>query len=248
MPPKKIGDGLEDSDVEEQARLAAEVERLRQSVLDIIEDRSETYEAVKYFVTRRVNRLTLEGLEKYASDYHKLDEFDSQLSTEYTAWVSKVNEEDLETADDILAPSKIEALFEEYGVTKDKAVEMFTQIVQTFASHMKVKEHLKFLTNQVSALDLPLPPSKEGSSVSGKGESYVKAKIPKIQVAVNDELKSLQTTFAESVEKRSLSLEDIEKGVAKLEKKIGEDSAFEKLLRELHGFEDCETTFEEAES
>ena len=136
------------------------------------------YEAVKYFVTRRVNRLTLESLEKHLSEYHKLDEFDSQLANEYTAWVSKVDEQELEKADDILAPTKIEALFEEYGTTKDKAVEMFTQIAQNFPAHMKVKEHLKFLTGQVSALDLPLP-SSSASSVSGKGELCVKGKIPK---------------------------------------------------------------------
>ena len=247
MPPKKGGEEGGDSDLEEQEKLTAEVERMRQSVLDIIEDRSTTYEAVKYFVSRRVNRLTLESLEKHVSDYHKLDEFDSQLANEYTAWVSKVNEQELEAAEDILAPSKIEALFEEYGTTKDKAVEMFTQIAQNFPGHIKVKEHLKFLSVQVSALDLPLPLSSS-SSVSGKGESYVKAKIPKIQVAVDDELEALQTIFSESVEKRSLSLEDIEKGVTKLERKIGEDSAFEKLLRELHGFDDCEDVFEEAET
>ena len=248
MPPKKSSDGdLEEGDLGEQAKLTAEVQRLRQSVLDIIEDRSATYEAVKYFVTRRVNRLTLETLEKHTSDYHKLDEFDSQLATEYTAWVSKVNEDDLETAEDLLAPSKIEALFEEYGATKDKAVEMFTQIAQAFPDHIKVKEHLKFLKSEVSALLLPLPPSSS-SSVSGKGETYVKGKIPKIEAAVQAELDALQTNLAKSVEQRSLSLGDIEKGVTKLERKIGEDSAFDKLLRELHGFEDCEAMFEEAET
>ena len=250
MPPKKSAaeEGLEDSDLEEQVRKAAEVARLRRSVMDILEDRSATYEDVKYFVTRRVNRLTLESLEKHTSDYHKLDEFDGQLATEYTAWVSKVNEEDLETADDVLAPSKIEALFEEYGDTKDRAVEMFTQLAQNFPGHLKVKEHLKFLTSQASTQDLPPLPASSASSVSEKGESYVKAKIPKVETAVNTELLALQTTFGESVENRSLSLEDIEKGVVKLEKKIGEDSAFDKLLRELHGFEDCEETFEEAET
>ena len=42
MPPKKSGVEGGDSDLEEQAKVTAEVERLRQSVLDIIEDRSDT--------------------------------------------------------------------------------------------------------------------------------------------------------------------------------------------------------------
>ena len=96
MPPKKSGDQSGESEMDEQVRLEAEalaeVERLRQGVIDIIEDRSTTYDAVKYFVTRRVNRLTLETLEKHTSDFHKLDEFDGQLATQYTEWVSKVNE------------------------------------------------------------------------------------------------------------------------------------------------------------
>ena len=144
----------------------AEVTRLRQTVIDLVRDRGPTYEAVKHFTTRRVNRLTLETLEKHTCDYHKLDELDGQLAAEYANYISKVEESELETAGDMLAPSKFEALFEEYGAIKDKAVEMFNNMAQTFPDHLKVKEHLKFLSSQVSALDLPLPASSESSSSS----------------------------------------------------------------------------------
>ena len=52
------GDGQHEAEAAALLAAQAEVTRLRQTVIDLVKDRGPTYEAVKYFTTRRVNRLT----------------------------------------------------------------------------------------------------------------------------------------------------------------------------------------------
>ena len=66
---------------------------------------------MKVFITKqKVNRLTLESLQKLTSDYHKLEELDSQLAVDYTTWIALVDEQALENAEDVLASSNVEGM------------------------------------------------------------------------------------------------------------------------------------------
>ena len=233
--PKKSGG---DDDQERNAGEAAEEELakrqavaadLKQAVEDTISAKSEAYNVIKQFIERgRVNRMTLENLQKLTINYHKLEEFDSQLADDYSAWSALVDEQALEDSGDPFAYSKFEALFDEYGEVKDKALELFGEIATQFPNHAKVKEHLSFLQRPVDTADLPSLPKTSISSVSGKGEAYVKAKIPKIQKSVEDTLANLQAVFAEPAEMRTVSLEDVERSLGDLEKKVAVDSAYDK--------------------
>ena len=259
--PKKSGGGDDETkeQQEERERNEAEVEQelarrqaeaadLRQAVEDTISDKSDAYNVIKQFTQRsRVNRMTLESLQKLTISYHKLEEFDSQLAADYSAWSAIVDEEALEKSSDPLAYSKVEALFEEYGEVKDKALELFEEIATQFPSNAKVKDHLSFLLKPVET-DLPPLPKSSISCASGKGEAYVKAKIPKIQKSVEDTFANLQSVFAEPADMRSVSLEDVERGLGDLEKKVTVDSAYDKLLRELFELDDTEDVYEAAET
>ena len=217
------------------------VDSLRKGVLDILNDREALSKAVKFFNSRRINRLLIETLDKHVNDYYKLVEIDEQLATCYTDFASKVDDEQLEKAKDDLAPSKIEALFEEFGVVKDTAVAKFKEIVKLFPDNKKVNDHLKEYF-PAPAEGIPRPASNHSSTKSGKGEAYVTAKIKKIKKTVDDELSSLEKIFAETEDKRTLGLDDIEKGIEKLGQRIGEDSSLETLLRELFEFEESDTS------
>ena len=105
--PKKSGGGDDETkeQQEERERNEAEVEQelarrqaeaadLRQAVEDTISDKSEAYNVIKQFTQRsRLNRMTLESLQKLTISYHKLEEFDSQLAADYSAWSAIVDEE-----------------------------------------------------------------------------------------------------------------------------------------------------------
>ena len=123
MPPKGSktgGEGGEDLEQVELAKQQAEAEDLRQRVEDHLLVREKPYKAMKVFITKqKVNRLTLESLQKLTSDYHKLEELDSQLAVDYTTWNALVDEQALEDAEDVLASSKVEGMFEEFGEVND---------------------------------------------------------------------------------------------------------------------------------
>ena len=116
-----VGDNLggNNDSLDEQDKTIEDIATLRQIVEDGFKDKSATYNAVKHFSTRRVNRLVVEGLEKHTTDFLKLEELDSQLAANYAEFISKCDEEALEKAGDPLATSNVEALFEEYGAVKD---------------------------------------------------------------------------------------------------------------------------------
>ena len=208
MPPNAPNSLETDSG---EAKQKAEAEDLRQRIEDQFSVREQPSKTMQQFITKqKVNRLTLESLQKLTNDYHKLEELDSQLAVDYTTWLSLVDEQVLEQNDDALAGTKVEALFEEFGEVKDKAMELFTAIAEQYPDHHKVKDYLNFLPKATSLENLPPLPKSSASSVSGKGEAYVRAKIPKIQKTVKDTFASLQSVFAEAPENRSIRIEDIE--------------------------------------
>ena len=249
MPPKvsKTGD-FDALEQDELVKKQAETEDLRQRVEDTLSIREEPYKVLKQFISKnKISRLTLETLQKLTSDYHKLEELDSQLAVDYTSWLSLVDEQALEDSADALASTKVEALFEEFGEVKDKVVELFTTLAKQYPEHHKVKEYLKFLP-QHDIQNLPPLPKSSASSVSGRGEAYVKAKIPKIQNSVEDAFASFESVFAETPDKRSIRIEDIERLLSDLERKIAVDSAYDKFLRELFEFEDTDVDYQAAET
>ena len=198
MPPK--ADAVKGKEAQEQEALVkkqAEIEDLRQRVEDALSVRKEPYRVLQQFISKqKISRLTLETLPKLTSDYHKLEELDSQLAVDYTSWLSVVDEKALEDTGDNLASSKVEALFEEFGEVKDKVVELFSTLANLYPTHHKIKEYLKFLPCSSDLQHLPPLPKSSASSASGKGEAYVKSKIPKIQKTVEDGYASLQAVFA----------------------------------------------------
>ena len=59
--------------------------------------------------------------------------------------------------------------------------------------------------------------------------------VPKIQKTVGESFATIETLFNESP--RTVSLDDIEKSLVSIENKICDESAYEKLLREIFEFE-----------
>ena len=185
----------------EGANMEEKAAQLRQVLEETISAKSTAYEAIRQFTTRnKINRMTIDCLGSLTENYHKLEAFDSQLACDYSKFCGLVDEQALEKSDDPFAYSKIEALFEEYGSVKDKALELFGQMKSSFPTNPKVIEHLKFLTSAEVVPPQPgnlpsLPKSSSGGSE--RGEEYVKAKIPKIQKTVAESYASLEALFNE---------------------------------------------------
>ena len=127
--PQKPSPTKSDTTPNNEAERESQAAALRQVIEDTIAAKSSAYDVIKQFVQRnRVNRMVIDSLSNLTSNYHKLEEFDSQIATDYSSFCGLVDEKSLEDNDDPFAYSKMEALFEEYGDVKDKAIELFDKM------------------------------------------------------------------------------------------------------------------------
>ena len=130
--------------------------------------------------------------------------------------------------------------FAESGDILDKVKEAFKGIKEMYSDKQVVIDYLDFV-------DTPLK-SGDGSDISdkvtsvtvalGKGEEYVKAKLPKLKTEVEERFSSVKNKFEESEEMSKHQLNQIQKQLENLEAKLADDSPFEKLLKDAYSFPD----------
>ena len=91
-------------------------------------------------------------------------------------------EDELEEASDPIRPSLIEASFEESGSVLDKVDEVFKGIKAQYPDKQQVIDYLDFVDKPLKEQSKEQANSGGSETVtSGRGDDYVKAKLPKLK-------------------------------------------------------------------
>ena len=177
--------------------------------------------------------------------FTELKDIEREISEKYSEWllVCGKSEAELEDADDPLKPSVMDTEIEDIGELLDKVVETFKKVKEQYPEKQEVLDYLDFLDTVPKQQDLgqKLNHSPSGSVASesvalGRGEQYLKTKIPILIQEVENRFKLVKDQFDAEAYTTENSLQDALKKLESIDRKITEDSTFERLLRELFDF------------
>ena len=249
--------------VEEMAGKNNQVEEEKAKTLatridDCIDNRAELLKYVESFSKKgKVSRKMLDALQEKVSDYDKLVDYDSRLAIDHDNWLvcCGVTEEQLEQESHRLRPSVIDPLFDHSGEIKDKVKELFKTIKEQYPKEQKVIDYLDFIDVRPTTLDgIDVTRSRVGSGGSrsetvgvGRGEDYIKKKLPKLKKEIIEKFDDVQDNFEDETKNSTVaSLNDASRKLEGLMKKLGD---FEMLLREFFSIPDIdEADFDEHEN
>ena len=225
---------------EEKARLENEarekkVKDLASSIVIGLEDREDLLKYVRPFAKKEnVTRLMVDNLRKEVENYNKLDDLDTRIAENYSDWLvcCGKSSEELEGDNHAWKPSVMEPKFDTSGEIKDKVLVVFRKIKEQYPKHQKVINYLDFI-------DIgPVPGfgggggSEGGRSETvgaGKGDEYVKRKIPRLKKEVEDRFAAVKKQ-SEDEDSSLFSLKEISKRLDAMGDKLEKD--FDLLLRE----------------
>ena len=168
----------------------------------VIVEREKVVRILKRYAntSASVSRQMLAGLQNKVSMYYQLKESDKCLDKLHTDWLDTLTESDiekLETENDPLRPSLILSKFDESGEVIDNVESTFKKIKETYPDKQDVIDYLEFIEKPLK--DVPSTENSHDSSstslASGKGEEYVKAKIPKLMNEVDTRFAKIQKKF-----------------------------------------------------
>ena len=192
-----------------------------------------------------VSRRMVNELGVIVSLFTELKDIEREISEKYSEWllVCGKSEAELEDADDPLKPSVMDTEIEDIGELLDKVVETFKKVKEQYPEKQEVLDYLDFLDTVPKQQDLgqKLNHSPSGSVASesvalGRGEQYLKTKIPILIQEVENRFKLVKDQFDAEAYTTENSLQDALKKLESIDRKITEDSTFERLLRELFDF------------
>ena len=209
----------------------------------IIEERVKPMRILAEFSKKTVvSRKMLAGIQSTVTIFTQLKDSDARFSILHSDWLDCCgkNEEQLEEEQNPLRPSEIDPKFEASGAVLDNAEEVFKLIKQQYPSKVEVIDYLDFVDK------LPGPVNKGGSVLGsqsdnrsetaglGKGEQYVKDKIPKLKSEFESRFQVVKENFESEKATSEHSLQQLYMKLQDLERKLEEDSLFENLLKELY--------------
>ena len=213
-------------------------DQIMTSMCEVMVTRKSTFEYVKRFAdTTVISRRVVNATSKSAEEYNKLLEYDKQLAEEYSEWLVLCGKSDAELNEENhdWSPQKVDPLFEEFDRVKLAAESNFKQILTDYSDHPVVQDCCRSLKIGEPVKD-PLPSLLSGSVASGKGDEYVKKKVPEIVKEVELRIQNLSAEVEK--ESRSLSPKDLVDKLKKLESKIEEK--LRPLLREYSSLDDVD--------
>ena len=218
---------------------------LGQAITKLLQDREKPLRILKTFSNvTTVSRQMLAGVQNKVNLHTQIKDADIQLEYLFTEWLDCCgkSEAELEEQSDPLRPSLIAAKFNESGEVLDKTDEAFKSIKEKYPAKQEVIDYLDFVDKPVKA------GSSEGSLSSqkspsvtvalGKGEEYVKAKLPKLKTEIKTRFLSVKKKFAEAKVISEHQLNQVPKQLENLEAKLDDDSPFENLLKDAYSFPD----------
>ena len=153
-----------------------------------------------------MSRQALAGVQSKVNLRTEVIDLDIQLESLYSEWVliCGKTEDELEEASDPIRPSLIEASFEESGSVLDKVDEVFKGIKAQYPDKQQVIDYLDFVDKPLKEQSKEQANSGGSETVtSGRGDDYVKAKLPKLKKEIETRFKSSKDKFEKEKEELS---------------------------------------------
>ena len=179
----------------------SKADQLMISICEVMVTRKGTFEYVKRFAeTTVISRRVVNATGKAIEEFNKLLEYDKQLAEDYTEWlvVCGKSDEELNLENHEWCPQKIDPLFEEFDRVKVASEANFKQILTDYNDHLVVQDcYRNFKIGKASSAqpgwNVPflLETVPSGSVASGKGDEYVKRKVPEIVKELELKLQNL---------------------------------------------------------
>ena len=173
----------------------------RDTIVALLKEREKPIRLLRTFASVNVvSRQMLAGVQNKVSLYTQLKDLDAKLDLLHSEWLDTCGKtvEDLESQNDVLRPSAIASAFEESGSVLDLVETAFKNIKEKYPEKQVVVDFLDFIDKPLKNLSREQSPSSQKSSVSvhsGKGEEYVRAKLPKLVEEVDSRYKKLKEKF-----------------------------------------------------
>ena len=192
-----------------------------------------------------VTRRMLNELGEIVTRYKELEDIEREIARKYRKWLVVCGKEqtELEQEENPLCPSIIDKEIDEAGELLDKVEEIFKLVKQKYTEKQAVIDYLDFVESDPKQLEKdknsnasPTNSDMSQSAALGKGEEYLKTKIPILRKEVENRYKTIKEQFESKSYTTESSLQDAIKKLESIDNKITEDSTFEKLLRELFEF------------
>ena len=222
---------------------------LAQQITQLLQDREKPLRILKTFSSvSPVTRQMLVGVQNKVSLYTKVKDMDTKLDYLYSEWLDCCDKstEELEGDSDPLRPSVLTSKFSESGEIIDSVEAAFKVIKDKFTDKQVVIDHLDFIDHipKSKSRDSSVG-SDKGNSVSvafGRGEEYIKAKLPKLKKEIETRFEVVKKKFEETEEMSTRQLYHILKQLDGLVDKLADDSPFENLLKDAYSFPDFDVS------
>ena len=222
---------------------------LAQQITQLLQDREKPLRILKTFSSvSPVTRRMLVGVQNKVSLYTKVKDMDTKLDYLYSEWLDCCDKstEELEGDSDPLRPSVLTSKFSESGEIIDSVEAAFKVIKDKFTDKQVVIDHLDFIDHipKSKSRDSSVG-SDKGNSVSvafGRGEEYIKAKLPKLKKEIETRFEVVKKKFEETEEMSTRQLYHILKQLDGLVDKLADDSPFENLLKDAYSFPDFDVS------
>ena len=214
----------------------------RDTIVALLKEREKPIRLLRTFASVNVvSRQMLAGVQNKVSLYTQLKDLDTKLDLLHSEWLDTCGKtvEELESQSDGLRPSVIASAFEESGSVLDLVETAFKNIKEKYPEKQVVVDFLDFIDKPLKNLSREQSPSSQKSSVSvhsGKGEEYVRAKLPKLVEEVDSRYKKLKEKFDTSESLSEYQLNQLTKQLEALMSKIDDGSSFESLLKDAYDY------------
>ena len=210
-----------------------------------LEDRKKPLRLLNTFAScNSVSRQMLAAVQNKVTLYTAVKDLDTQLEYLYSEFLDccGLDNEQLEAQSHELRPSLVAEKFNESGEIIDTVEAAFKLIKQSYPDKQSVIDHLDFIDIGISQNRIKpscgSDVSDQDSSISvalGKGEEYLKSKLPKLKDEVEKRFSAVKTKYEEGKNLSENQLKQIRKQLESLEAKVGDDSPLENLLKDAYG-------------
>ena len=175
------------------------------AIAKLLQDREKPLRLLKTFANvTNISRQMLAGVQSKVNLRSQIKDSDVQLECLFSEWMDCCGKspEELEEQSDPLRPSLIAAKFDESGDILDKADEAFKHIKEKYPEKQEVIDFLDFIDKPVKerarAGSVESDRSPSVTVALGKGEEYVKAKLPKLKTEIQTRFDTLKKKFDEA--------------------------------------------------
>ena len=235
----------------QQPTLPTGPDEIKAELNKLIDDRAKPLRILNLFAKKGpVSRQMLTAVQNKVALYNEVKDLDIRLDYLHSEFLDCCGQtpEQLNEANDPLSPNKIEEKFTESGDILDRVEETFRAIKNAHPDKQVVIDHLEFLDktenlNKTGADSIGSQESNPLSCAVGRGEEYIKGKLPKFRTDMDSKFETLKEKFESADNLTEHQLNQILKQLEHLETKIADDSPFEKLLQDAYNV----PTFDRAE-